>query len=180
MTLYSSSDLIEKQLLGFLLGLLEHFVLLIPLALLFELVKPAFGNLVRNSIDHPFGKTAHNVQAIDEEDIGHILLQGRIETPSEYKPDDYKVGSDPLGLLWHFVMVRGKALHEQGTHTRLREICAEVLTEVEVAVGDGRWRLEGVVYATISSTWRLVQHSEVVQVGVPSRAPLIIDGRVKH
>ena len=177
-----SSDLIDKQLLGLrrLLGLLEHFVLLVPLALLFELVEPAFGDLVRHSIDHPLGKTAHNVQAIDEEDVGHVLLEGGIETPTENKPDDNEVGPDPLGLLWHFFGVRRKALHKQGAHTWLWEIWAEVLTEVEVAIGDGRRRLKGVVYAPISSTWRLMEHAEVVQVGVPSRAPLIIDGCVEH
>ena len=125
-------------------------------------------------------KTAHNVQAIDEENVGHVLLERGIETPTEDKPDDNEVGPDPLRLLWHFFGVRRKALHKQGAHTWLREIWPEVLTEVEVAVGNGGRRLEGVVYAPISSTWRLMQHPEVVQVGVPSRAPLIIDGRVEH
>ena len=68
------------------LKLLLHFVSLISLALALELAEPAFGHLVGDGVDHPLGEAAHDVEAVHEEDICHVLLQKLVVTPAEHEP----------------------------------------------------------------------------------------------
>ena len=155
-------------------------MLLISLALLFELIEPTFRYFVGYCINHPFGEAAHDVQAVDEEDIGHVLLHSRVESPPKYEANDDEVSPNALRLLWHLVGVCWQTLHEQSAHTGLWIVLAEVLAEVEVAISDCWGRFESVIDAAVPATGRLVQHSKIIQIGVPSCAPVVIDSCVEY
>ena len=80
-------------------------MLLVPLALFLKLIEPAFRYFVGNSVYHPLGEAAHDVQAVDKKDVGHVLLQRDIEAPLKHETDDDEVSPDALGLLWHLAGV---------------------------------------------------------------------------
>lgn len=52
--------------------MVEDFVL-VAYALSLELLEPAFGDAFRNSVDHPFRETAHDIKTIDEEEFSDFL-----------------------------------------------------------------------------------------------------------
>ena len=85
---------------------------LISLAFLFELTKPTFRYFTRDSVDHPLGKTAHDIQTGHKEHLCHVLLQFLVESTTEHEPDYNEIGSDSLALLWHFDGIGWKAFNE--------------------------------------------------------------------
>ena len=80
-------------------------MLLVPLALFLKLIEPAFRYFVGYSVDHPLGEAAHDVQAVDKKDVGHVLLQRSIEAPLKHEADDNEVSPDALWLLRHLAGV---------------------------------------------------------------------------
>ena len=66
-------------------------------------------------------------------------------------------------------------MDEKGEHARLRKVSSHVFFKVEVTVGNCGRRPERIVDSAVALARSRIQHSEVVHIGVPSLAPIIVD-----
>ena len=158
---------------------LRLLLFLVAYAFSFKLSEPALGDGAGDFVYDPLWYVSHNVKVVDEEDVSDFAVFW-VLARHEDKGDRIALPTDPRSDFWHLFCVRDTALRVKGHHSGLRIVLTEVFLDVEVAVGHCWWRLEGIINTAVPQTRCRVEDFEIVQIGIPSTAPFVINGSFNH